>query len=127
MIAVDTSALMAIVLDEPQAASCIAALESESELVISAATVAEALIVAARRSVADEMTRLLSGLGFDVATVTIGSAQRVADAYARWGKGNNTAGLNFGDCFAYEVARERGCPLLYIGDDFAKTDIRSAL
>lgn len=127
MIAVDTSALMAIVLDEPQAEAYIAALETENDLVISAATVAEALIVAARRSVSDEMTRLLSGLGFDVVTLTMGSAQRVAAAYARWGKGNNPAGLNFGDCFSYEVAHERGCPLLYVGDDFSKTDIRSAL
>jgi ribonuclease VapC len=127
MMAVDTSALMAIVLDEPQAKSCIAALESESDLVISAATVAEALIVAARRNVSDEMARLLNGLGFDVVTVTVGSAQRIADAYARWGKGNDAAGLNFGDCFAYEVARERGCPLLCVGNDFAQTDVRSAL
>ena len=127
MIAVDTSALMAIVLDEAQAAACIAALETEEEILISAATVAESLIVAAHRQVREEMTRILEGLGFTVVPVTAVSAQRVADAYARWGKGNHGAGLNFGDCFAYEVATERDCPLLYVGEDFSRTDVRSRL
>ncbi|MBV8455155.1 MAG: type II toxin-antitoxin system VapC family toxin [Acetobacteraceae bacterium] len=127
MIAVDTSALMAVVFDEPEADACIAVLEAEGEIVISAGTVAEALIVAARRNVGEEMATLIDGLGISVATVTHASARRVAEAYARWGKGINPAGLNFGDCFAYEAAREHGCPLLYVGDDFAKTDVRSAL
>lgn len=127
MIAVDTSALMAIVLDEPAADACMAALESEVDLLISAGTVAEALVVAARRNVGDEMATLIDGLGFEIVTVTPAAARRIAQAYARWGKGLNAAALNFGDCFAYDVAREHGCRLLYIGDDFARTDIDGVL
>lgn len=126
MIAVDTSALMAILLDESEAAACIAALEAEDELLISAGTVAEALIVAARRNVAEEMERLIDGLGFEIVGVTPASARRIAQVYQIWGKGAHPAALNFGDCFAYEVAKEHGCRLLYVGEDFAKTDIESA-
>lgn len=127
MIAVDTSALMAILLDEAQAAACIAALETEDEILISAATVAESLIVAVHRHVGEGMARIIDGLGFTVVPVTAASAQRVAAAYARWGKGNHGAGLNFGDCFAYEVAKQHDCPLLYVGEDFSKTDVRGRL
>jgi ribonuclease VapC len=127
MIAVDTSALMAIMLDEAEANACIAALEAEDDILISAGTVAEVLIVAARRNVGDEMARLIDGLGFNVVPVTSVSARRIASAYMQWGKGVHAAGLNFGDCFAYEVAREHGCPLLYVGGDFARTDVNGVL
>lgn len=127
MIAVDTSALMAIVLDEPAADACIAALEAEDQVRVSAGTVAEALIVSERRNVGAEMARLIDGLGFEIVTVTAASARRIGEAYERWGKGRNPAGLNFGDCFAYEVAKAHGCSLLYVGDDFAKTDIDAVL
>jgi ribonuclease VapC len=123
VIAVDTSALMAILLDEPESDSLIAALEADPEIVVSAAIVAEALIVAARRNVADEMTRLVEDLGLTVVSVTASTARRVADAYAAWGKGVHPAGLNFGDCFSYVLARDHDCPLLYVGDDFAATDL----
>ncbi|RWE57419.1 MAG: type II toxin-antitoxin system VapC family toxin [Mesorhizobium sp.] len=126
MIVVDTSALMAIVLDEPEADVCIAALEAEDVILISAGTVAEALIVAARRNVGEELSGLIDGLGFEIAAVTPASARRIAEAYAKWGKGIHPA-LNFGDCFAYEVAKEHACRLLYVGDDFSRTDIESAL
>jgi ribonuclease VapC len=127
MIVVDTSALMAIVLDEPDADACAAALEREVDILISGGTIAEALIVAARRNVGLEMARLIDGLGFEIGTVTGTSARKVADAYEQWGKGVHPAGLNFGDCFAYALAKERGCALLYVGNDFSKTDIASAL
>lgn len=127
MIAVDTSALMAIILDEPQAASCIAALEAEEEILVSAGTVAEALIVSGRRDVGEEMTSLIDGLGFEIVTITPAAARRIAEAYGRWGRGVHPAGLNLGDCFAYEVAKEHGCRLLYIGEDFSKTDVESVL
>jgi ribonuclease VapC len=127
MIAVDTSALMAIVLNEPTADTCIAALEAEGDLLISAGTVAEALIVSACRNVGDEMARLIDGLGFEIVSVTPAAARRVARAYESWGKGVHPAGLNFGDCFAYEVAKEHACRLLYVGDGFPKTDVESAL
>lgn len=127
MIAVDTSALMAIVLNEPEADACAAALESEDRLLISAGTVAEALIVAARRNVGEEMARLFDGLGFEIVSVTAASARRIAQAYERWGKGIHPAALNFGDCFAYAVAKEHGCRLLHVGKDFAQTDVQGAL
>ena len=127
MIAVDTSALMAIALGEAESEPCIKALEAETEVLISAGTVAEALIVAARRNVGGEMAELIDGLGFEIVSVTAASARRIAQAYARWGKGLHPAGLNVGDCFAYEVAHEHSCPLLFVGNDFARTDVASAL
>lgn len=127
MIVVDTSALMAIILDEDDADRCIKILAAEKTVLISATTVAEALIVAERRNVGQEMSQLINGLGFEILNVTPASARRVADAYARWSKGAHPAGLNFGDCFAYEAAREHACPLLYVGDDFGKTDVERAL
>lgn len=127
MIAVDTSALMAILLDEPATAACTEALATSDRIVISAATVAEALIVAERRGRGPEMAMLVDGLGLEVVGVSLAVARRVAEVYSRWGKGASAARLNFGDCFAYEVARTRGCPLLYVGEDFARTDIASAL
>ena len=127
MIAVDTSALMAIVLGEGEADACIKILEAETEVLISAGTVVEALIVAARRNVGEETASLIDGLGFEVVTVTSASARRVAQAYEHWGKGRSPAGLNFGDCFAYEVAKEHSCRLLFVGDDFSKTDIERVL
>jgi len=127
MMAVDTSALMAIVLGEERAAACAAALKTDEDVIVSAGTIAEALVVAARRNVAAQMQRLIDDLGIEVMPVTLGAAQRVAEAYARWGKGNHRAGLNFGDCFAYALAKENSCRLLYVGKDFAKTDIGSVL
>ena len=127
MIAVDTSVLMAIVLNEPEADACVAILEAEEDLLISAGTVAEALIVAGRRGVGAEMERLIDGLGFGVVSVTPASARRIAHAYDRWGKGVHPAALNFGDCFAYEVAKEHGCQLLFVGKDFARTDLEAVL
>ena len=127
MIAVDTSALMAIVLDEAKTGACIDALGFEAEILISAGTVAEALIVAARRNVGDEMAKLIDGLGLDIVSVTPASAKRIAAAYQRWGKGLHKAGLNFGDCFAYDVAKTHSCPLLFVGSDFSLTDLESVL
>lgn len=127
MIAVDTSALMAVLLDEPEADACAAMLEETETLLISAVTVAEALIVAGRRGLGPEMKSLIDGLGLETVNVTPASARRVAEVYARWGKGVHAAALNFGDCFAYEAALTRGCPLLFVGEDFSRTDLTSAL
>jgi len=95
--------------------------------VISAATVSEALIVAERRRLDVEMARLVEGLGLEISNVTLAVARRVADCYARWGKGMNPAGLNFGDCLAYEVAKSHDCPLLYVGEDFVRAGVSSVL
>jgi ribonuclease VapC len=127
VIAIDTSALMAVVLKEPEAEACKAALAAENEVLISAGTLAEALIVSARRNVGVQMARIVEDLGCEIVSVTSAAARRIGEAYARWGRGMHPAALNFGDCFAYEVAKQRGCRLLYVGDDFAKTDIESVL
>ncbi len=127
MIAVDTSALMAVLLGEAQADECASVLESAGSLLISSGTLAEALIVAARRNLGVEMAMLIDGLGFEIANVTPAAARRIALAYETWGRGLHPAGLNFGDCFAYEVAKENACPLLYVGEEFSRTDIESAL
>lgn len=127
MIVVDTSALMAIVLGEPQCEACIAALEAEEMVLISAGTAAETLIVGSMRNVGEEVAALIEGLAFEVVPVTHASAREVARTYAKWGRGAHPAGLNFGDCFAYELAVRRQCGLLYVGDDFARADVMSVL
>lgn len=127
MMVVDTSALMAILLKEPQADACARAIKSDVDRLISAGTVTECLVVATRRSADGAMARLIEGIGFDIVNVTAVSAWRAGEAYRRWGKGRHPASLNFGDCFAYALAKERACPLLFIGNDFSKTDIESAL
>ena len=127
MIAVDTSALMAIILGETEADACIEALESQTDVLISAGTVAEAMIVAAGRNVTAEMANLIDGFGFNIVTVTAASARRIAQAYEIWGKGMHPAALNFGDCFAYEIAKEHSCGLLFVGKDFSKTDLQRVL
>jgi ribonuclease VapC len=127
VIAVDTSALMAVVLGEPQALACVEAFADAPEIVITAATVTEALIVATRRGVGEAMSALFDRLPMTVAVVDEDAARRAADAHGQWGKGRHAARLNYGDCFAYEVAQRCGCPLLFVGDDFSRTDIQSAL
>lgn len=123
---IDTSAIMAILLNEPEADACVEVIETESDIVISSGTLAETLIVAGRRNLRAEAEMLLDGLGLDVVPVTAASAKRIADAYTRWGKGMHRASLNFGDCFAYELAKNRGSPLLFVGEDFSHTDIIDA-
>jgi ribonuclease VapC len=127
MIVVDTSALIAVVFDEAKAGACSKALEADSEVLISAGTLAECLVVARRRHESQEVERLIVDLGMEIVNVTPASARRVAQAYERWGKGMHPAGLNFGDCFAYALAKEHSCPLLFTGNDFSKTDVASAL
>ena len=127
MIAVDTSALVAILLEEPEAASCRAIIGAGPALIISSATVAEALVVADRRRFGAEMRGLIDGMNWFVSTVDAATAARIADVYSRWGKGVHPAGLNIIDCFAYDVARQNDCPLLYVGNDFAQTDVKGAI
>ncbi len=127
MTAIDTSALMAIVMNEPETDACISAIEQADRLLISTVTVAEALIVASRRNVGEEMTRLVEGLGFEAIDLNEKSARSVAEAYEKWGRGARPAALNFGDCFSYVVAKVNSCRLLYIGEDFSLTDLKSAL
>lgn len=127
MIAVDTSALIAIVQREPEATACRAALANDPDIIISAATLAETLILSSRRNISAAMSLLLRELEMEVMSVTGAAAHRIDAIYKAWGKGVHPAGLNLGDCFAYDAAKEHNCKLLFIGDDFSKTDIQSAL
>ncbi|MDZ7873676.1 MAG: type II toxin-antitoxin system VapC family toxin [Rhizobium sp.] len=128
MITVDTSALIAIVKNEPTAARCTAVLEIPNRpLLLSAGTLLELKIVALQKKCSDGLFRLITSLDFEIIDLTASRAELAAAAYQRFGKGMHPASLNFGDCFSYATAKEFDCPLLYIGDDFARTDVRSAL
>jgi len=114
-------------MDGAAAELCARVLEAEPVLLISAGTVTEAIIVSIHRHLRSEVERLIDRLPFEIVPVTVTEARRAADAHGIWGKGIHPAKLNFGDCFAYALAKERNCPLLYVGNDFALTDIQSAL
>ena len=127
MIVVDSSALMAIVRKEPSAQACEDCLLEAETVLISAATLAEALIVAQRRGVRDQMVALIEAVSPQVHPVDEALAHRAAEAYGLWGKGVHPAALNYGDCFAYALAAAKPAPLLFVGEDFARTPLRSAL
>jgi len=127
VIVVDTSALLAILLEEPQGKACEDVIAESEVTLISAGTLTEAHVVAARRGFLGDMVDLIAGLKLRVVPVDALTAAAAGRAYAHYGKGLHAASLNFGDCFAYVLAQERACPLLYIGNDFTQTDIRSAL
>ena len=126
MIAVDTSALIAVLAKEPLGPACESVLLDNS-LKMSAATLTEALIVASGMQLLPALTTLLESLELEVVDVTAAVAQRASEAYRRWGKGFHPARLNYGDCFSYALAKAYDCPLLYVGDDFAQTDVVGAL
>jgi len=100
MIAVDTSALLEVVLDKPFALDCMQALAKADRILISAGTLTEALIVAGRRKIGAELKDLAKVLNLEIIPTTAESAHRAAEAYEKWGKGVHPAKLNFGDCFA---------------------------
>ena len=127
MIVVDTSALLAIILNEAYGSECKDALHAATSSAMTAATLTEALIVARGRSVHLEVEQLIRGAGIEIVPLSDSLARQAADAYNRWGKGYHAAKLNYGDTFAYALAKERGCPLLFVGNDFARTDVVSAL
>lgn len=131
MIVIDTSALVAILDEEPDAARYAEAIAEADAPLISAATVFETGIVILNRrgpKGAQKFHALLQETGCQVENVTAQHAQVALEAYASYGKGQKSkAGLNFGDCFSYALAKATGLPLLFKGKDFARTDIRPAL
>lgn len=126
MIAVDTSALIAIVRGEPEADFCQTILLQQEALIMAAPTITEALIVARGRGLESEMRELLEELVPTVVPLTDQRAREAAHAHERWGKGNHPAALNFGDSFVYALAIEHACPLLFVGNDFSQTDVVAA-
>lgn len=127
MIVVDTSAIIAIATNEPSARELIETIDAHDDLLISAATLTELFIVAARKGALQEVEHFLGNFGHRTIDVTEDFAVRAAAAYRQWGKGFHPAGLNFGDCFAYALAKDRNCPLPFIGNDFSRTDVKAAL
>lgn len=128
---VDSSALVAILHDEPEAASYLRAIYAAGRCRISAANFVETAIVidAGRSPVASRrLDDLIRGAQIVIEPVTERQARIAREAYRDFGRGSgHPARLNFGDCFAYALARERGEPLLFKGDDFSQTDIAPAL
>ena len=96
---------------------------------LSAGSLLEASIVALSRAGDDGVRRLdatLAGLGVDVVSVTAAQVFLARAAFTRYGEGRHRAALNFGDCFSYALAKERGEPLLFVGNDFSQTDVPAA-
>ena len=130
MIVVDSSALVAILLQEPGAPAAAQALtEASARYVTSANWVETAIVMEARKgpSGAIEFDALMEEAGIEIVSVDaeIGSAARTA--WRRFGKGRHPASLNYGDCFAYGLAKVRDLPLLAFGGDFEKTDLVMAI
>ena len=126
MIAVDTSAIMAVLLDEGPSASVMSCL-TENKPCMSAGTYSELLIVAASNGVLDQVDKFISTTRISIVALDVTAARAVGRAYENWGKGRHPAALNFGDCFAYALAKEENMPLLFVGNDFSKTDVNTAL
>ncbi len=127
---VDSSAIMAIVLAEPDGDRMLATLGDASSRQISAGTWLESCIVVNQRhqpGAAARFETLLAKLQLAIVPVTADQAVIARSAYERFGRGNHPARLNYGDCFAYALAKVTGEPLLFKGTDFSQTDITPAL
>ena len=123
---VDTSALLAILQDEPERRRFNEAIEMADSRRVSAATFVEASIVVESRFGAEgqrALDRLLEISGMESCTVDVEQARAAREAYVRFGKGGHDTGLNFGDCFSYALASVLREPLLFKGDDFERTDV----
>ncbi|MDO5622644.1 MAG: type II toxin-antitoxin system VapC family toxin [Paracoccus sp. (in: a-proteobacteria)] len=135
MMIVDASAIIAIMFEEPEAPDCMAALQTGASRLISAVNYVEAGTVMAGRirngdrheAIAD-LDAFLADFRIAIASTDESLARAAMRARLDYGKGFGTrGGLNFGDCFAYALAKRHSAPLLYVGDDFALTDVQSAL
>jgi ribonuclease VapC len=124
----DSSAVLAILFDEPERRAFTSAIERDPRRMISAANLLEsALIVESRRGepAGRELDLLLHRADIQVVPVDVDQVELARSAWRRFGKGRHPAGLNFGDCFAYALAAASDEPLLFKGDDFASTDVAS--
>ncbi len=124
---IDTSALIAILRDEPEATACAQAIQAADRRRISAANYLETAVVidASRDPVATRrVDELINEAQITIEPVTESHAKIAREAYRDFGKGSgHPAGLNFGDCFAYALAQQTGEPLLFKGSDFIHTDL----
>jgi ribonuclease VapC len=123
---IDTSAIVAIALNEPEALSFEEHIADDPVRMISAATVFEAAMVLETRlgePGGSELDLWLHKVGAEIVPVSAELGDQARRAWRRYGKGRHPAGLNYGDCFSYALASLTGEPLLFKGDDFARTDI----
>ena len=128
-LAVDTSALTAILLGEPEAPALLSAMLAAPRIGLCAPNRTELLLVMQTRLGdigVDRAKELLALEQVQTMPLDEALADAAADAYRRFGKGRHAAGLNFGDCFSYALASREQVPLLFKGDDFSKTDVRIA-
>jgi ribonuclease VapC len=125
---VDTSALVAILLQEDDARTYADAIAGAGTAALSAASYVELAIVSLSRGEKGraELEAMLADAGIEIVPVTLDQARLAAGAYEKYGRGRHAAGLNFGDCFAYALAKSRNEVLLFKGTDFARTDVLRA-
>lgn len=127
---IDTSALVAILTDEPERVQFVESIEAADSRLLSAATFVETSIVIESRYGAEGLRDLdlfLATAGAEIVPIDGDQALVARRAFSRFGKGRHRAGLNFGDCFSYALATSRAEPLLFKGDDFVRTDVGVAL
>lgn len=123
---IDTSALLAILQDEPERRAFNEAIEAADGRMVSVATFVEVSIALEARHGAEgvrDLDLFIERAGIELVDVTAEQGRLARRAFARYGKGRHDAGLNYGDCFAYALAVARSEPLLFKGDDFARTDV----
>lgn len=124
---IDSSALIAILLGEAQAPALAVAIAADPKRLVSAYTALETSVVIENRKGligGREFDLLLHKCGAVVVAMTADHFNLAREAYSSYGKGRHPAGLNLGDCCTYALARYTGEPLLFVGDDFAKTDLK---
>ncbi len=127
---VDSSALLAVVLHEPQAERIQLELARAGHPTIAAPTWFETSMVLRSARIGFDtarITRLREAWNLDIIPLDERHSLAAGDAWQRYGKGNHPARLNFGDCLAYAAAKVEGEPLLYVGEDFRQTDIESVI
>ena len=122
----DTSALLAILFDEPERRAFTEAIEATEVRLLSTASFVEASMILEARHGAEgvrALDRLLAAANVEIIAVDLPQAHAAREAFRQFGKGRHPAGLNFGDCFSYALAKARSEPLLFKGADFSQTDI----
>jgi ribonuclease VapC len=123
---VDTSALVAILCDEPEASGFEAAIEEARTRLMTAASLLEtAIVIEARYGEAGgrELDLLLHKAAVEIVPVSRELAELAREGYRKFGRGRHPAGLNYGDCFSYALAKATAEPLLFKGEDFVRTDV----
>lgn len=130
MIVIDTSAIIAVLRDEPERRAFTEAIERAEQCAISAVSFVEASMVIEARYGEEGLRDLdlfILRAAVDVAAVDLEQAKIARRAFRTFGKGRHAANLNFGDCFSYALAKASEAPLLFTGEDFSRTDVEAAV